>query len=173
MTSPLSKRAFDDDWNSDNTPAGNGDDLVWSPGSESALLSLINNAQVSLDIYNEEMADANITDALEDAARRGVAVRVDMTYSSEWKTAFAALTAVGVQVRTYAVQAPFVYTCESRRRRRHEGFHRQREFLFRLALQQPRAWHHRERCRDDVICREHLRQGLGRCCAVQPMILRI
>ncbi len=97
--------AFDADWDSDNTPTGNGDDLVWSPGSEPALLSLINNAQRSLDIYNEEMADANITEALEDAGKRGVAVRVDMTYSSEWKTAFAALTAAGASVRTYAANA--------------------------------------------------------------------
>jgi phosphatidylserine/phosphatidylglycerophosphate/cardiolipin synthase-like enzyme len=100
------KAAFDTDWDGDNTVAGNGDDLVWSPGSEPALLSLINNAQTSLDIYNEEMDDASITSALADAAKRGVAVRVDMTYSSEWKSAFTTLTGAGAQVRTYAANAP-------------------------------------------------------------------
>ena len=98
--------AFDDDWSGTDTAAPNGDDLIWSPGSENALLSLINSAHTSLDIYNEEMADAKITSALEDAARRGVAVRVDMTYSSQWTPAFAALTAAGAQVKTYAAKAP-------------------------------------------------------------------
>jgi phosphatidylserine/phosphatidylglycerophosphate/cardiolipin synthase-like enzyme len=98
--------AFADDWNGNDTTAGDGDSLVWSPGSEPALLALINNAQSSLDIYNEEMADTNVTNALEDAARRGVVVRIDMTYASEWKKAFGALAAAGVQIRTYAAKAP-------------------------------------------------------------------
>jgi cardiolipin synthase len=97
--------AFDTDWSADNTPAANGDDLVWSPGSESALLALINGATSSLDIYNEEMNDTDITNALEDAAKRGVALHIDMTYSSEWKKAFTALTAAGASVRTYAANA--------------------------------------------------------------------
>lgn len=98
--------AFDDDWNGTESAATDGDSLVWSPGSEPALLALINGAQTSLDIYNEEMADTDITNALEDAARRGVAVRIDMTYSSEWKKTFAALAGAGVQIRTYAAEAP-------------------------------------------------------------------
>jgi cardiolipin synthase len=98
--------AFTDDWNNGHATASNGDSLVWSPGSESAILSLINNAQTSLDIYNEEMADTTITNALEDAARRGVTVRVDMTYASEWKKAFTALTGAGVTIHTFATKAP-------------------------------------------------------------------
>jgi phosphatidylserine/phosphatidylglycerophosphate/cardiolipin synthase-like enzyme len=98
--------AFGDDWNDDETTADTADDLIWSPGSEPALLSLINGAHDSLDIYNEEMADTKITSALEAAAARGVAVRIDMTYSSEWKSAFTALTQAGASVRTYAAKAP-------------------------------------------------------------------
>ena len=97
---------FNDDWNSENVAASNGDDLIWSPGSERALIALINSAHSSLDIYNEEMADSNITAALETAAQRGVTVRIDMTYASEWKSAFAALVRSGAQVRTYAATAP-------------------------------------------------------------------
>ena len=97
--------AFDDDWNANEMAAGNGDDLLWSPGAENALLALINGAQKSLDIYNEEMADTKVTSALADAANRGVAVRIDMTYSSEWKTAFAGLVQAGASVRTYAANA--------------------------------------------------------------------
>jgi len=83
-----------------NTPTG--DDLIWSPDSEATLLAMIAGAQKSLAIYNEEMADDDVTDALVAAAVRGVAVDVIMTYSSEWRTAFKKLAAAGVHVRTYA-----------------------------------------------------------------------
>jgi len=78
-----------------------GNDLVWSPGSESALIDLINSAKKSLSIYNEEMGDGDITKALIDAARRGVAVSVDMTGASEWKWEFEELATAGVHVCTY------------------------------------------------------------------------
>ena len=97
---------FDSDWNDAPGAAARGNDLVWSPGSETVLLSLINNATSTLDIYNEEMADTPIINALEDAARRGVVVRVDMTYSKSWKKALTALSTAGVQVHTYAASAP-------------------------------------------------------------------
>lgn len=104
---------FDDDWKGSGSGdfaraslGGNngdaGNDLVWSPGSESALLALINGAQRSLSIYNEEMTDADVTKALIDAAQRGVAVYVVMTGADEWKGEFAELTTAGAHVRTYA-----------------------------------------------------------------------
>jgi cardiolipin synthase A/B len=98
--------AFDDDWQGKQIAAAdasiNGDDLVWSPGSKSAMLAIINGTRKSLDIYNEEMDDADITNALAAAAQRGVDVEVVMTYSSEWKTAFEKLAAAGASVRTYS-----------------------------------------------------------------------
>jgi phosphatidylserine/phosphatidylglycerophosphate/cardiolipin synthase-like enzyme len=109
--------AFDADWQpaprsssrsevvGNETATLNADDLVWSPGSESATIALIDSATSTLDIYNEEMADKNIMNALESAARRGVAVRVDMTYANEWKPAFEELSAAGVEIRTYAPKA--------------------------------------------------------------------
>lgn len=97
--------AFDADWSGRQTPAGDGSDLVWSPGSAPALLALIQSASSTLDIYNEEMADRRITDALKAAAARGVRVRVDMTYASNWKGAFNELVQAGVQVHTYAASA--------------------------------------------------------------------
>ena len=51
----------------------------------------INSATSSLDIYNEEMQDPQIISALSQAAQRGVNVEVDMTDSSEWKSAFQTL----------------------------------------------------------------------------------
>jgi cardiolipin synthase len=82
------------------------DDLVWSPGSKTALLSMINASQKSLLIYNEEMADPDVIAALAAAAGRGVLVRVVMTDNVDWHDAFATLASAGVQVRTYSLKAP-------------------------------------------------------------------
>jgi phosphatidylserine/phosphatidylglycerophosphate/cardiolipin synthase-like enzyme len=110
------ERTFGDDWqgsgvnDSERASSGGnngdtGDDLVWSPGSEPALIALINSAQKSLYVYNEEMADMDVMKALIDAAERGVAVYVVMTGADEWKWDFAELVTAGVHVRTYADDA--------------------------------------------------------------------
>jgi phosphatidylserine/phosphatidylglycerophosphate/cardiolipin synthase-like enzyme len=107
---------FNDDWggvgviDSERASLGGnngdaGDDLVWSPGSESALIDIISSARKSLYVYNEEMADMDVTKALIDAAERGVAVSVDMTGADEWKWEFKELATAGVHVRTYADDA--------------------------------------------------------------------
>ena len=82
-----------------------GADLLWSPGSEDALLSLIATARSSLLVENEEMDAPTITSALEAAARRGVSVTVIMTDDSEWSSGFSDLEAAGVHVRTYSADA--------------------------------------------------------------------
>ena len=98
-------RVFIADW--DGVPVGpvTGADLVWSPGAEAALVSVIDGAHHSLLIENEEMADAYITTPLEAAARRGVRVEIVMTASSSWDSAFSALSEAGVAIRTYASSA--------------------------------------------------------------------
>jgi phosphatidylserine/phosphatidylglycerophosphate/cardiolipin synthase-like enzyme len=96
---------FDADFsNSPVTPSA-GDDLVWSPGSEPRLASLIESATKRLLIENEEMSDPEIVAALEAAAGRGVDVEVCMTDSSSWSSEFAALVHAGVRVVTYAADA--------------------------------------------------------------------
>ncbi len=100
-----SETVFGADWHSLKIHAPTADGLVWSPGSEATMLRLINGAHQTLAIYNEEMADDRITAALEAAVRRGVQVRVCMTYATAWKGAFNALNDDGVQVRTYASTA--------------------------------------------------------------------
>lgn len=83
-----------------------GDDLIWSPtNSLSALLGLIGSAKTSLAVENEEMGDAQIVTALEDAAKRGVAVEVAMTNGGDYTTEFNALKAAGVKVNTYVTTA--------------------------------------------------------------------
>jgi cardiolipin synthase len=94
--------AFDEDWKgSGDTASAAGDDLLWSPGAKLALIALVTGAKKSLSIYNEEMADIDVTKALIDAAQRGVAVDVVMTGADEWRREFSELTTAGVRVRTY------------------------------------------------------------------------
>ena len=100
------RTTFDDDWAGRRATPPTGRDLVWSPGAESRLLGLINSATGTLDVENEEMDDTTVEHALEAAARRGVHVRVVMTDSSEWRSAFTQLTRAGVKVRTYSEDAP-------------------------------------------------------------------
>ena len=85
-----------------------GDDLVWSPtNSQSAILGVINSAQRSLLVENEEMGDTNVLNALVSAAGRGVLVQVVMTNTSnDYSAEFTQLVATGVEVSTYASTAP-------------------------------------------------------------------
>jgi cardiolipin synthase len=112
------EQTFSDDWNAGTlenesgakvtasvVTAPAGDDLVWSPGSKAALLSIINASKKSLLIYNEEMSDPDIIAALAAAAGRGVNVEIAMTDSSDWHTAFTTLSNAGAHVRTYSPKA--------------------------------------------------------------------
>ena len=100
------QQTFDADWSGQRIAASNGADLLWSPGSKQAQVSLIESAQGFLGIYNEEMDSAPIEQALEADAKRGVNVEVTMTYDSSWKGAFTQLSAAGVHIRTYSASAP-------------------------------------------------------------------
>ena len=94
---------FSKDYAHDSVTPSNGADLVWSPtNSQTSLLAIINNAQTSLLVENEEMSDTAIVDALEDAAKAGVSVTVVMTNDdNEYKTEFNALQKAGVKISTY------------------------------------------------------------------------
>jgi cardiolipin synthase len=100
------ENTFDADWDGNNSKANGGDDLVWSPGSEAAMISFINGARQSLEIYNEEISDMPVVFALIRAAQRSVDVLVDMTYSSQWQNAFEELDTAGAHIRTYDESAP-------------------------------------------------------------------
>ena len=93
---------FDADWSDGGAgTAPTGADLLWSPGSEDALVGLIDSARVSVDVENEEMGDSDVTAALTAAARRGVHVVVVMTADSEWDGVLGELSEAGAEVRTY------------------------------------------------------------------------
>jgi cardiolipin synthase A/B len=102
--------AFDADYAAHRTTASTGTgDLVWSPHAAATVLGLIAAAQRSLDLENEEMAYAPAREALCAAARRGVTVRVVMTYASEWRSDFAQLRGCGVNVRLYHGQRYYIH----------------------------------------------------------------
>ena len=89
------------------TPS-DGDDLVWSPtDSQAQLLILINNAQHSLLVEEEEFGDASLVSALAAAAGRGVAVKVVTLNESSYHANFNAVTAVGGSVSTYSPTGSF------------------------------------------------------------------
>ena len=61
---------FNSDWSgAAPSPAPAGADLVWSPGSESQLVALIDSADHSVVVENEEMDSTAIEEALEADAR--------------------------------------------------------------------------------------------------------
>jgi cardiolipin synthase len=100
---------FNADFNSTAITPPTGDDLVWSPtNSQTAMVDLINAAEHTLLIENEEMSDTAIVSALASAAKRGVNVQIVMnagTYTSEWKT----ITTAGGFVSTYPATETGLY----------------------------------------------------------------
>jgi len=93
---------FATDWSgAAPSPGPSGADLVWSPGSESQLVTFIKSADRSVEVENEEMDSTSIEDALESDAKRGLTVTVVLTADSEWDTAFSRIESFGVHVVLY------------------------------------------------------------------------
>jgi hypothetical protein len=83
------------------TPS-DGDDLVWSPtDSQTRLLALINGAQHTLDVEQEEFSDTALVNALVAAEKRGVTVRVVVESPSSYTTELNEITAAGGKVTGY------------------------------------------------------------------------
>lgn len=93
---------FNKDFAHSSVTPSNGDDLVWSPtNSRSALLNIINSAQTSLLVENEEMSDSGIVSALENAASAGVNVTIVMTDTGSYDSELNALQSAGANIATY------------------------------------------------------------------------
>jgi cardiolipin synthase len=107
-TKPADVRAIAQVFNADfahrSIHPGDGRDLVWSPtDSQAQLLALIGGARKSLRIYSEEMADTTVEDALIEAARRGVVVKVcGENTSGQYDSDFSRLAAAGVHISYYS-----------------------------------------------------------------------
>jgi hypothetical protein len=94
---------FNADYAKTSITPSDGDDLVWSPtDSQSHLLALINGAQHSLDIEQEEFSDTAIVNAIVAAENRGVAVRVVVESPSSYTSELNQVTAAGGKVTGYS-----------------------------------------------------------------------
>ena len=101
---------FGSDWSgAAPAPGPAGADLVWSPGSASRIIALIDSATHSVVAENEEMDSTAIEDALDADAERGVSVTVIMTADSEWDSAFSQLESAGVRILLYPDTASALY----------------------------------------------------------------
>ncbi len=105
---------FNTDFNSNadlNYQPPSGDALIWSPTTaQPDLLSILNGAERTLLVENEEMAAPGIVAALEAACRRGVAVEIAMTDTSvAYHANYTALEAAGCGVHIGANNASTLY----------------------------------------------------------------
>ncbi len=146
---PIDVAAIESTFNADFANSAvqppDGDDLVWSPtNSQSAILGVINSAQRSLLVENEEMGDTNVVNALVSAAGRGVLVQVVMTNTSnDYATEFTQLVAAGVGGIHVRFQCAALYSRQGDpgrlRRAGRSGVHRFREFFQRFVNKKSRA----------------------------------
>jgi putative Ig domain-containing protein/phospholipase D-like protein len=99
---------FNADYAHTSITPSDGDDLVWSPtDSQSHLLSLINGAQHSLDIEQEEFSDTTLVNAIVADENRGVTVRVVVEDPSDYTSELNEITAAGGQVTGYSSSTGF------------------------------------------------------------------
>lgn len=97
---------FEADFAGRSITAPLGDDLLWSPGAENALVALVDSARVSVAVETEVLSDKPVVEALARAARRGVHTSLTMTYQKDWVPNFTMLTKAGVQVTYYRGEHP-------------------------------------------------------------------
>ncbi|MFF7637638.1 phospholipase D-like domain-containing protein [Kitasatospora sp. NPDC008050] len=103
------EQVFNADYAKTSITPSDGDDLVWSPtDSQTQLLALVNGAQHSLDVQEEEFGDTALINAIVADAQRGVTVRVvaeneNSTYTSDLNQ----VTAAGGKVTTYTSSTGF------------------------------------------------------------------
>jgi hypothetical protein len=99
---------FNADYAHTSITPSDGDDLVWSPtDSQTHLLSLINGAQHSLDIEQEEFSDTTLVNAIVADEKRGVTVRVVIEDPSEYTSELNEITAAGGTVTGYSSTTGF------------------------------------------------------------------
>jgi hypothetical protein len=99
---------FNADYAHTSITPSDGDDLVWSPtDSQTQLLNLINGAQHSLDVEQEEFSDTALVNAIVADAKRGVTVRVVVEDPSDYTSELNEVTAAGGKVTGYSSSTGF------------------------------------------------------------------
>src|SRR6202453_621364 len=99
---------FNDDYTHTTITPSEGDDLVWSPtDSQTQLLALINGAQHTLDVEQEEFEDSTLVNAIVADENRGVTVRVVVEDPSEYTSYLDEVTGAGGTVNSYSSTTGF------------------------------------------------------------------
>ncbi len=107
-------QVFEADWN-DTTLSPSNPNLVWSPdNSRAKLLTLINSASKTLEVYGQEAEDKECMQALIDAAQRGVVVRfitavLDDTANGEDKNAKEREYLNAHHVQAEGLKSPYIH----------------------------------------------------------------
>ena len=143
------RQVFEADFAGTPITPGAGSAVVWSPGSQAALVALIGSARTTVAVENEEMSAPGIVAALSAAARRKVHVTVTMTDSKAWAAQFAALRSAGVDIGVYQGETPIYIHAKAiavdAGTAGRSRVHRQRKLHRGLAGLQPRGRRHRRR----------------------------
>ncbi|HEX7355544.1 MAG TPA: phospholipase D-like domain-containing protein [Mycobacteriales bacterium] len=101
------EQVFAADWAGRSVGTPPGADLVWSPRqSQADLVALVDSAQSSVWLESEEYAERDVLAAMIRAARRGVDVRVAMTYQKDWAKNWDALVDAGGHVSYFQGEHP-------------------------------------------------------------------
>jgi phosphatidylserine/phosphatidylglycerophosphate/cardiolipin synthase-like enzyme len=99
---------FNADYAHTSITPSDGDDLVWSPtDSQTQILNLINGAQHSLDIEQEEFSDTTLVNAIVADENRGVTVRVVVEDPSDYTSELNEVTSAGGHVTGYSSSTGF------------------------------------------------------------------
>ena len=99
---------FNADYAHTSITPSDGDDLVWSPtDSQTQLLNLIDGAQHSLDIEQEEFSDTTLINAIVADENRGVTVRVVVEDPSDYSSELDQVEAAGGTVTGYSSSTGF------------------------------------------------------------------
>ena len=99
---------FNADYAHTSITPSDGDNLVWSPtDSQTHLLDLIDGAQHSLDIEQEEFSDTTLVNAIVADENRGVTVRVVVEDPSDYSSELGKITSAGGTVTGYSSSTGF------------------------------------------------------------------
>jgi hypothetical protein len=99
---------FNADYAKTSITPSDGTDLVWSPtDSQTQLLALINGAQHTLDVEQEEFSSTALVNAVVADAKRGVTVRVVIEDPSSYTSELNEVTAAGGKVTGYSSTTGF------------------------------------------------------------------
>ncbi len=99
---------FNADYKHTSITPSDGDDLVWSPtDSQTQLLALINGAQHSLDIEQEEFSDTTLVNAIVAREKAGVTVRVVVEDPSDYTSELNEVKNAGGTVTGYSSSTGF------------------------------------------------------------------